>query len=62
MKTYNITLAREEIHIVTLTVTADSDEAANKLAREALPDTDFTTSKLVHADQWVQDVYSRAAA
>ena len=49
MKTYNITLAREEIHIVTLTVTADSDEAANKLAREALPDT-------------VQDVYSRAAA
>lgn len=55
MKTYQITLARNETRVVIVEIEADNEEAAETIAHEMLGNTDFDEGKAVYADEWIQD-------
>ena len=55
MKTYQITLARNETRVVIVEIEAENAEAAEDIAHEMLDDTDFDEGRAVHADEWIQD-------
>jgi len=55
MKTYQITLARNETRVVIVEIEAENENAAEDIARDMLDDTDFHDGKAVHAEEWIQD-------
>lgn len=56
MKTYNVTMARQENRIIIYTVTAEDEDAAEEQARELFDEEDFDNMRTVVADEWVQQV------
>jgi hypothetical protein len=56
MKTYNVTMARQENRIIVYTVTAEDEDAAEEQARELFDEEDFDNMKTVAADEWCQQV------
>jgi len=56
MKTYEVTMARQENRIVVYTITAEDEDAAEEQALELFHEEDFDTMRTVVADEWVQQV------
>ena len=56
MKTYSVTMARQENRIIVYTVTAEDEDAAEEQARELFDEEDFDNMRTVVADEWVQQV------
>lgn len=59
MKIYDITIARQEIRIVTFSLQATGYDQARDMARELLNHTDFSDARAVHVEDWVQDIIAR---
>lgn len=55
MKTYQITLARNETRVIIVEIEAEDEAAAEDIARDMLDDTDFRDGEAVHDEQWIQD-------
>lgn len=56
MKTYEVTMARQENRIIVYTITAEDEDAAEEKARELFDEEDFDNMRTVVADEWVQQV------
>ena len=56
MKTYEVTMARQENRIIVYTVTAEDEDAAEEQARELFDEEDFDNMRTVVADEWVQQM------
>lgn len=55
MKTYQITLARNETRVIIVEIKAENEAAAEDIARDMLDDTDFRYGEAVHDEEWIQD-------
>lgn len=56
MKTYQVTMARQENRIVVYEVQAQDESEAESLAYELFDEEDFDSMKTVHAEEWCQQV------
>jgi hypothetical protein len=60
MKTYQITLARNETRVVIVNVEAATESEAEDIAHELLEDTDFSDAETVYGEEWIQDTQLKA--
>lgn len=56
MKTYSVTMARQENRIIVYEVQAENQDDAEEKAYELFSDEDFDNMRTVVADEWVQQV------
>lgn len=56
MKTYSVTMARQENRIVVYEVQAEDQSEAESLAWELFDEEDFNDMKTVVSDEWCQQV------
>lgn len=56
MKTYQVTMARQENRIIVYEVQAKDESEAESLAWELLDEENFDNMKTVHADEWCQQM------
>ena len=56
MKTYEVTMARQENRIIVYNITAEDEDAAEEQARELFDEEDFDNMRTVVTDEWVQQV------